>query len=67
MFVALFARPWILGVCRLGAQARVLADDTRVFARGAGAVHRAVGAFQATVDFVGDVGGAFAPSKSLLF
>eukprot|EP00974_Lingulodinium_polyedra_P123432 11186746-Lingulodinium_polyedra.AAC.1 len=38
----------------------------RVFAQGGGAAQRAIGVFQATVDFVGDIGGVVAPTKSLL-
>eukprot|EP00974_Lingulodinium_polyedra_P040301 3869569-Lingulodinium_polyedra.AAC.1 len=33
MLVALLAKPWMLRARRLGALARVLADDTRVYAR----------------------------------
>eukprot|EP00974_Lingulodinium_polyedra_P006813 648335-Lingulodinium_polyedra.AAC.1 len=38
MLVALPSRPWILCARRLGAQARVLAGDTCVFAHVAGAI-----------------------------
>eukprot|EP00974_Lingulodinium_polyedra_P000462 46200-Lingulodinium_polyedra.AAC.1 len=42
MLVALLSRPWILAVRRVGAIPRVLADDTRVYAREHNAPQRGV-------------------------
>eukprot|EP00974_Lingulodinium_polyedra_P076853 7439786-Lingulodinium_polyedra.AAC.1 len=65
MLLALSPRPWMLAARRVGAIPRVLADDTRVYARGHNAPRRAAGAFRVTQDFVAHMGGAIAPAKSL--
>ena len=50
-----------------GVAPRVLADDILITAQGDGQVQKFCEAYEATIDYIKDIGGEMAPKKSVLF
>ena len=66
-FIALLFRPWIVRMRQLGVTPRVLADDILITAEGTGQYMEFCAAYDATIEYVTDIGGKMAPDKSVLF
>lgn len=67
MLVALITRPWILLMRKLETVPRVLADDIMTYASGERHEQRLITAYQATHEYLADMGARLAPTKSCSF
>ena len=66
-FIGLLFRPWILRMQQLGVTPRVLADDILITAEGNNQYIDFCAGYDATIEYVTDIGGKLAPDKSVLF
>ncbi len=67
LYVAFLFRPWIIMMREFQANPRVLADDIMLFTRGAQHEQQFKAAFDATHEYIEDLGAQLAPEKSTTF